>query len=154
MVAVDKEHQREAPFLWSLFKVIIDSSDAIIADPFDNLDQELAKLDDNLIFLLLEAKTSTHRNKLMIVVVVLCMLCYAHSERSNLLQTVNSQLLFAHNMPKQYIEIFHQMDLIVSYESFQHSLSTNAISVKKSLQNKATEKRFIVSYNNMNFYEK
>lgn len=72
MVAVDKEHRREAPFLQSLLRVIIDSSDAVNADPSGDLDQELPELDDNQTFLLLEAKTSTRRDKPMIAVVVLC----------------------------------------------------------------------------------
>lgn len=66
----------------------------------------------------------------------------------------NGQLSFAHNVPKQYIEIFHQMDLIISYKSIQCSLSINTITVKKFLQNKATEKRFFISYDIKNFYEK
>lgn len=46
------------------------------------------------------------------------------------------------------------MGLIISYKFIWRILSTNAIAVKKSLQNKVREKKFFVSFNNMNFYEK
>ena len=91
----------------SLFRVIIYNYNTIIADLFDDLDQEYVKLDNNLTFILLEAKPSIHYNQPMIAVVVTCMLYFACSERSNLHQMVNGQLSFAHNVPKQYTEIFY-----------------------------------------------
>lgn len=49
---------------------------------------------------------------------------------------------------------FHQMGIIVSYEFICQSLNTNALAVKEVLQDKITEKRFFIFYNNINFYNR
>lgn len=121
------------PFFWSLFKVIINSSDVVIADLSNDLDPELFKVDNNLTFSLLKTKTSIYYIKLIIIIVVLYMICYTHSERFNLLQMANGQLLFAQNVLKQYIKIFNQMSIIVLYKSIWCSLSTNIITMRESL---------------------
>lgn len=157
MVTIDKEHQRDAPFLRSLLRVIVNSSSAVISKDFDDSDRELPKLANNMhgdFFLLLEEKTPYRCNRATVAVAVMCMLCYACNERSNLFQAVNGHLSFAHNVPKRYIEIFHQLGIIVLYESIRRTLNANALAVKKALQEKATKKRFFISYDNMNFYEK
>ena len=66
-------------------------------------------------------------------VVVMCILCYSCNKRSNLFQAVNGHLLFAHNILKQYIEIFHQLDIIVLYESIRRTLNANALAIKEAL---------------------
>lgn len=90
MVAIDKKNWQKVFFLWLLFRVTIDNSDAIIADPPNDLNQKLPELYNNLIFSLLEAKIFTRYNKPMIAVIILYMLYYACNKRSNLLQTANS----------------------------------------------------------------
>lgn len=59
-----------------------------------------------VIFLLLTEKTQYHYNKATVVIVVLCMLCYTYSERSNLFQAAIGHLSFTHNVLKQYIRSF------------------------------------------------
>lgn len=40
------------------------------------------------------------------------------------------------------------------YKSIYQTLNINALAIKEALQEKAIEKRFFISYDNMNFYEK
>lgn len=81
----------------------------------------------------------------MIAIAVLCMLCYGRSKRFNLLQAANGNFSFAHNVSKRFVEIFHQIGMV---------LKANALAVKESLQEKAINKRVFISYDNMKFYEK
>lgn len=101
MVAVDKERQRDAPFLRSLLRVIVNSSSAVISEDSDDSDRELPELADNMhgdSFSLLEEKTPYRRNRATVAVAVMCMLCYARSERSNLFQAANGHLSFSRTM--------------------------------------------------------
>ncbi len=81
------------------------------------------------------------------------MLYYARSERSNIVQRVNTQFAFANNVPKRFVESLHQMGLFVLYESFCRSLQANAKAVIEEILEKTQTRRFFISYNNMNFYE-
>ncbi len=85
---------------------------------------------------LLKDRITSQRNRAWIAVVALGMLCYAQSKRSNILQRVNTQFAFAKNVPKQFIESFHQIGLLVSYESFRRSLHANAKAVIEEILEK------------------
>ena len=109
----------------------------------ENLDQ----------FLLLNEQQNSRRNRSLIAIVALCLLCYARSEKSNIFQAVTGHAAFAHNIPKRAVETFHQMGLLVSYESIRRALTSNAGAVEAQLREKVQKYRFFISYDNMNFYE-
>lgn len=153
-VTVDKEHQRNALFTCSLLRACVDSHDGIIDDPAETDNEGFPPLRNNMRGPPpLEERTSSRRNRALIAVVSLAMLCYARSERSNLVQRVNSQFAFANNVPKQFVESFHQMGILVSYESIRCGLQTNAKTIMDIIVDKTRSSRFFISYDNMNFYE-
>lgn len=157
MVAIDKEYQWDASFFWSLLCVIVNSSSAVISEDSNDSEKKLPKLADNIhgdFFLLLEEKTFYRCNKATVALAVICMLCYACNEHSNLLQAVNGHLLFVHNISKRYIKIFHQLGIIALYKSICRTLNANALAVKEILQEKVTKKQFFIFYDNINFYKK
>ncbi len=65
----------------------------------------------------LEEQNLPKRNRALISVVSLALLCYARNERSNLFQKVIGRYTFSANIPKCSVESLHQMGIIVSYES-------------------------------------
>ncbi len=82
------------------------------------------------------------------------MIYYSCNKWLNLFQAVNSHLLFTYNILKQYIEIFHQISIIMLYTSIRHSLNINILVIKKVFKDKAIEKYFFISYDNIQFYKK
>ena len=60
---------------------------------------------------------------------------------------------FADNASKRMVEIFHRIKIMVVYKTVRRALKANATAVLEELKNKAWEKRFFVSFDNMNFYE-
>lgn len=86
-------------------------------------------------------------------VVCLSMLCYAWNKRSNILQRINDQFAFANNVTKRFVEAFHQMGMIVLYESICRGLYINAKVVMDTIIEKTRISQFFVLYNNMNVYE-
>ncbi len=153
-VEVDREHRRHAPFTRSLICTCVDNSETIIKDP-DLIDlHSIPPLRDNMTEPpLLEDWTTFQRNCALITVVALGMLCYTQSKRSNIVQRVNTQFAFANNVPKQFVESFHQMSLLVSYKSLRRSLQANAKAVMEEILEKTQTRQFFISYDNMNFYE-
>lgn len=114
-VAIDRAHKQEAPFL---LRACVDSHDRIIDDPNLDLANDIPLLRDNMINAPeLEEQTLPKRNKALISVVSLALLCYARNERSNLFQRVIGHYAFSGNIPKRSVESLHQMGIIVSYES-------------------------------------
>lgn len=105
------------------------------------------------LFLLLIKKTSQCYNRAIIVVAVLYMLYYTCNNQSNLFHAVTGYLSFAHNVFKQYVEVFYLLSIIILYNFIRQSLNSNALIVKNILLNKVLEKRFFISYNNINFYK-
>ncbi len=108
-IAVDIEHRRDAPFTRSLLRVYMDSLNSIIPDPDVINDDGFALRNNMRDPVLLENQTNRQRNRPLIAVIVLAMLSYARSERNNLVQRVNTQFAFANNIPKQFVELFHQL---------------------------------------------
>ena len=86
-------------------------------------------------------------------IVCLSMLCYAQNKRSNILQKVNGQFAFANNVPKRFVKAFHQMGMIVLYESICRDLNINAKVVMDTIIEKTRTSQSFVLYNNMNVYE-
>lgn len=103
--------------------------------------------------MLFEDRTNRQRNRPLIAVVALAILCYAQSERCNLVQRVNAQFAFANNVPKRFVELFHQLGLIVSYKSLRRGLQSNAKAIMDSIIEKTRSQRFFILFDNMNFYE-
>lgn len=66
---------------------------------------------------------------------------------------MNTQFDFANNVPKRFIELFHQMGILILYESLRRGLQSNAKGIMEAIFEKTQNRRFIISYNNMNFYE-
>ena len=101
----------------------------------------------------LEERNLPKRNRALISVVSLALLCYSRNERSNMFQKVIGHYAFSSNIPKQSVKSFHQMGIIVSYESIQCGLQVNAAAVMKEIVEKTRLHRFFISYDNMDFYE-
>ena len=110
---------------------------------WENLDQ----------FPLLNKQQNSRKNRSLIVIVALCLLCYAQSEKWNIFQAVTGHAAFIHNIPKRAVETFHQMGLLVLYKSIYCALTSNAGAVEAQLREKVQKYRFFISYNNMNFFE-
>ena len=68
-------------------------------------------------------------------------------------QRVIGHYAFSANMPKRSVESFHQMGIIVSYESIRRGLQVNAAAVMEEIVEKTRFHRFFISYDNMDFYE-
>ncbi len=51
------------------------------------------------------------------------------------------------------MELFHQLGLMVSYESLCHDLQLYAKAVINLIIEKTQSQQFFISYNNINFYE-
>ena len=81
------------------------------------------------------------------------MLCYARNQQSNILQIATGYLAYADNVPKRTAEILHRMGLPVTSETVRKALSANAEAIRAELQEKAWNRRFFISFDNMNFYE-
>lgn len=63
-------------------------------------------------------------------------LCYTQNERSNIIKRVNTQFAFINNVPKWFVESFHQIDLFVSYKSLRRGLQANAKAVLEEILKK------------------
>ena len=100
-----------------------------------------------------EESESRGRNRKQIATVSLCMLCYSRNQQSNVLQMIAGYFAFADNVSKCMVEIFHRMGIMVVYETVRRALQFNAVAVLEELKAKVWEKRFFLSFDNMNFYE-
>lgn len=69
------------------------------------------------------------------------------------MQKINTKFAFANNVSKQFMELFHQMSIFVSYESLCRSLQANAKAVIEAILEKTQTRWFFISYDNMNFYK-
>ena len=94
------------------------------------------------------------RNKALIATICLCMLAYSRSKYANLLQMVAGYFAFAQNMPKRCVEVFHKMGLLVTSKTVRQALTANSEAVLQTLRERVRNERFLISYDNMNFYEK
>lgn len=77
-VKVDRENQRHASFTRSLIRTCVNSSDIIIDDPDAINFHGILPLRDNMTESpLLKDRTTSQRNRALVAVVALGMLCYA-----------------------------------------------------------------------------
>ncbi len=60
---------------------------------------------------------------------------------------------YANNTTKRMIENLYRMGFLVIYKTVGQAISANALAIKKELQKKAWERRFFLSFDNINFYE-
>lgn len=153
--AIDKEHTRSAPFMRTILKAASNSDDCWA--PADNDSNEDVDLEDNMRpqaeNLHQEANAAARwRRAQTIRVVSLCMLSYANSERSNVLQMVLGYYSFAQNVKKRCVEVLHRLGVLVSYETIRVILKFNASAVKTRLKELVWQDRFFLSFDNMNFY--
>lgn len=65
------------------------------------------------------------QNKTLIATICLCILAYSKNKYNNLLQMVARYIAFAHNMFKQYVEIFHKMNILVTSKTIHCPLKAN-----------------------------
>ncbi len=154
LVIIDKVHKQETSFTCSLLRVYVYCHDHII----DNLNLDLADdiplLHDNMVNPSeLKEQNLSKWNRAFISVVSLPLLCYGQNERSNMFQRVIGYYAFFGNISKRFVESFHQMDIIVSYESSRRGLQVNAVAVIEEIVEKTRFYCFFISYNNMDFYE-
>ena len=153
-ITINKEHKKNAPFTRMLLRACIDSDTGIVTNPDVDFANEIPSLRDEMdINQILKDRITPKRNRALVAVVCLSMLCYARNERSNIVQRVNGQFAFANNVPKRFVEAFHQMGMIVSYESIRRGLNINAKAVMDTIVDKTRTCRFFISYDNMNVYE-
>lgn len=159
---LDQLHFDQAPFIRSILRTCTSSSTEVLSgDLTDLIDDETPDIRDEMVlyrenldqFPLLGKRQNSWQNHSLIAVVALCLLCYAQSEKSNIFQATAGHAAFAHNIPKRAVETFHQMGLLVSYESIRRALAANANAVEAELREKVQKYRFFISYDNMNFYE-
>lgn len=138
--AIDEEHARSAPFLRTVLKAASGNSDTRWASPDKDGNEDVdVDLEDNMRFraekLHQEANAQARwRCAQTIGVVSLCMLSYAHSARSNVLQMVLGYYSFAQNTKKRCVEVLHRLGILVSYETIRVILKVNALAVKTRLK--------------------
>lgn len=77
----------------------------------------------------------------------------SRSEQSNVLQMTTGYFAYADNASKRMVEILHRMGLLVTYETVRRALNGNALAVSNELKDKAWNRGFFFSLDNMNFYE-
>ncbi|MCJ1346581.1 hypothetical protein MMC31_004799 [Peltigera leucophlebia] len=112
------------------------------------------KLGDALPQEIPEDQEVTHgRDRILIATVLLCMLCYARNQQSNILQVTAGYFAYTENKTKRMVENLHRMGFLVTYETVRQALQANALAISKELKKKAWERRFFLSFDNMNFYE-
>ncbi len=154
LVAIDRAHKQEASFTCSLLRAYVDSHDHIIDDPNLDLADDIPLLRDNMVDPPeLEEQNSSKWNRAFISVVSLALLCYGRNERSNMFQRVIGHYAFSGNISKRSVESFHQMGIIVSYESIWRGLQVNAAAVMEEIVEKTRFHHFFILYDNMDFYE-
>lgn len=86
-------------------------------------------------------------------IVVLFMLSYAKSQKSNVYQMIKSHFTFAYNVVKRCVNILHFISLCVLYKIIYTVLKENAKEVKLKIKNMIWHNRFFIFFNHMNFYE-
>ena len=134
LVAIDRAHKQEAPFIRSLLRACVDSHDHIIDNPNLDLADDISLLRNNMVDPPeLEERNSSKRNRALISIVSLALLCYGRNERCNMFQRVIGHYAFSRNIPKQSIESFYQMGIIVLYESIRRGLQVNAAAVMEEI---------------------
>lgn len=117
-IEIDKKHQIYTPFTQSLICTCVNSSETIIDDPDVNDLYNISPLRNNMTKPpLLKNRTTSQCNHALMLVMALGILCYAQNKRSKFVQKVNTQFAFANNILKRFIESFHQIDYLISYES-------------------------------------
>lgn len=94
------------------------------------------------------------QNKAYIATICLCMLAYSRRKYAKLLQMIAGYFAFAQNMPKQCVEVFHKIGILVTGETIRQALIANSKAVLQTLWERVHNKRFLISYDNVNFYEK
>ncbi len=154
LVAIDRAHKQDASFTRSLLQACVNSHDHIIDNPNLDLADDILLLCNNMVDPLeLEEQNLSKQKKALISVVSLLLLCYGQNERSNIFQRVIGHYVFFGNISKQSIESFHQIGIIVSYESIRRGLQVNATAVIEEIVEKTRFHRFFISYDNMDFYD-
>lgn len=116
-VMVDKEHDKDAPFTRSLLRtcVVVNINEILLDSDIESIG-ELPTLRDNMKKPpLLAERTDSTRNRALVAVVCMGMLCYAQNERSNIIQRIGGHFAFASNVGKRFVKAFHQMGILVSY---------------------------------------
>ncbi|KAA8913110.1 hypothetical protein FN846DRAFT_886795 [Sphaerosporella brunnea] len=88
----------------------------------------------------------------LVATAAICMLSYARHRESNGLQALVGYFLFASNTSKRTIEVLHRFGLSVSYETILKALRHNAEASRDQLRRVVKEGRFMISFDNMNFY--
>ena len=93
------------------------------------------------------------RNCKQIATASLCMLCYSRNQLSNVLQMTADYFAFANNASKRMVKVFHQMGIMVVYETVQRAFQVSATAIIEELKAKVWKRRFFLSFDNMNFYD-
>lgn len=157
---IDSFHRDQAPFIRSVLRSCTSGTSEILSEALEGLEEipdirdEMALYREKLeSFPLLSERQNSCRNCSLIAVIALFLLSYARSEKTNIFQAIVGHAAFAYNIPKRAIETFHQMGVIVSYESIRRALAANANAVEAEMREKVRTHRFFISYDNMNFYE-
>lgn len=66
------------------------------------------------------------RNYFLIIIFALYLLSYTQNIQSNIFQTITGNAIFVHNIPKQAIEIFDQMKILIFYKNINQAFIANA----------------------------
>lgn len=95
---------------------------------------------------------TARRNRELIATSALSMLAYAHSKNSNLFQVIMGYFAFSSGVKKRSMEVLHRIGCMVSYEGVTGVLRSNAIATEEKLRERAQNERFLLSFDNLNFY--
>lgn len=68
-------------------------------------------------------------------------------------QKIISYFVFSSKILKHFVELYHQIGIIVLYESISRGLQINAKAIIEEIINKTRFYRFFILYNNINFYK-
>lgn len=67
---------------------------------------------------------------------------------------VTGYFSFAHNVSKKDTKVYHKMGFVVSFEIVRQALNSNGQAMLKMLCERVNVERFLLSYDNINFYKK
>lgn len=108
---VHEEHKDSAPFTRLLLRCCVVVKDTLTTEIEGGDAEDLCEFRDSMDSEDLEFtdRINSTRNRVLVGVVALCMLCYARNDSSSLLQSVNGHLAFPSNVPKRCVGVFHQI---------------------------------------------
>ncbi|MCJ1465390.1 hypothetical protein MMC07_004008 [Pseudocyphellaria aurata] len=164
---LDEMHEATAPVLRSLLLTVIEpyrlprisTSESHVLESFAPLEEYDTDVESEDIDLATDLASTAQRaaehkgrNQKQVATAAISMLAYAHSKYSNYYQVIMGYHVFASGVKKRTMETFHQLGHMVLYESIVRALNANALATQELLRQKAQTHRFLLSFDNLNFW--